>query len=92
MNKRSGGGGYLYNRLRYLRVKDKSKHVVQTVVETDELASSEENQIVASSSQDATDDDIATSESYQMDDLLYLKTAHVNEQNIRKYSKLFRRR
>lgn len=95
MNKRGGGGGYLYNRLRYLRTKEKEKckNVLQTVSETEELASSVdiENEIVVSSSQDATNNDTTTSESYQMDDLLYLKTVVVNEQNMPKIHEILRK-
>lgn len=88
MNKFNGGGGYLYNRLRYLRKKekDKRKNNLQTVSEIDESVSTADfdNQIVVSSSQDTMNNDTATSESYQMDDLLFLKTIIVNEQNMPK--------
>lgn len=66
---------------------------MQTVSETEELASSVdiENEIVVSSSQDATNNDTTTSESYQMDDLLYLKTVVVNEQNMPKIHEILRK-
>lgn len=93
MNKYNGGGGYLYNRLRYLRHKerDKCKNTLQTVNETEEPTSSAENETVASNSQDAMNNDTETSESYQMDDLLFLKTIIVNEGNMPKIFETLRK-
>lgn len=91
MNKYNGGGGYLYNRLRYLRrkEKDKCKNTLQTVNETEEPTSTAENEIVASTSQNAMDSD--TEASYQMDDLLLLKTILVNEDNMPKILETLRK-
>lgn len=91
MHKYNGGGGYLYNRLRYLRKKEKNKckNNLQTVSETEELDI--ENEIVASSSQNTTNGDTTTSDSYQMDELLCLKTMVVNQQNIPKIHEILRK-
>lgn len=93
VNKRAGGGGFLYNRLRYLRIRDKNKNKnnLESVSEAEELASSEDtvNQIVASTSQDETS--TTTTESYQMDDLLFLKTVIVNEQNMSKVKEILQK-
>lgn len=85
MNKVNGGSGYLYNRLRYLRTKEKnqSKKNSQTVNGTKESASSkDDNQNVDEHNQIATNTDHVTHEPYKMDDLLVLKTIIVNEKNM----------
>lgn len=93
VNKRAGGGGYLYNRLRYLRIKDKNRNNLETISETEALASSEDtvNQSAPTTTQDETSNDIATTESYQMDDLLFLKTVIVNEQNMPKIKEILQK-
>lgn len=86
VNKVNGGGGYLYNRLRYLRLRtnDKNKKQMQTVNRTEESSPTADidNQIVAENSQGVMNNDPVTSDSYQMDDLLFLKTVVVNKQNM----------
>lgn len=90
MNKINGGGGYLYNRIRYLRKKekDKSKNDLQTVHETEESTSivDIDKQITINGIQD-----VSSPVSYQMDDLLFLKTIVVNEQNMAKIHDVLRK-
>lgn len=86
VNKINGGGGYLYNRLRYLRLKNKNtnKNNLETANQTEESSptSDFENPIAAESSHVEMNDEPETLESYQMDDLLFLKTVVINEQNM----------
>lgn len=97
MNKLNGGSGFLYNRLRYLRRKDRDqcKKKPQTVNGPEELESTEENenQNVSDSNPSEFDsnDDHVTQQSYQMDDLLFLKTIVVNEDNLPEIRKMLRK-
>lgn len=77
--------------MRYLRHKDKKENNLQSVGDTEELTSTEDipNQIVAS--QDETCNGTESSESYQMDALLYLKTAIVNDENMPKIKEILKR-
>lgn len=71
-NKIHGGGGYLYNRLRYLRMlkkKEEERNNAETV-RTDETT-------------DNTDQ-VLTNDNYQMDDFLFLKTTVVSTDNLDK--------
>lgn len=102
INKANGGGGYLYNRLRYLRKmeKEKSKPTKQKNHspknnETEGAAPSLDagNRIVVDSNQTS---DNSNPTPHQVDDLLWLKTIVVNEQNMpeihEKLRKTFERR
>lgn len=87
VNKVNGGGGFLYNRLRYLRTREKTqlKKNLQPVDETAEsMPTIENNQSATEGSQIVTNNDDGAHDPYQMDDLLFLKTVIVNEKNMPK--------
>lgn len=65
MNSNNGTGGYLYNRIRYLRNK-KSSSDNQQNIRNDDMSTTTDT----------------SSQEYQMEALLYLKTTIVSDQNL----------
>lgn len=88
----NGGSGFLYNRLRYLRKKEKNqlKKKAQPSEEPENIVPNVEDETVAENAA-STDDGDVTNDPYQMDDLLYLKTVVVHKNNLLEIQDILRK-